>query len=172
MFHSGNDWFSVQLSTCCCLNVHCENLQAFPGYQGVSCRSNYYLCLVALDASSNSCLAFLSPVILPRVMLSWAAAGKKKALEMLSPKRCVSVLQRIKISAGTSEHCSGFQSTTQWGTSYSDGTTGSSWWKKMSHYLLQDKTKDFAGISKEMEDKKSAMRIITEIDSASLAMTC
>lgn len=103
----------------------------FPGYQGVSCRSNYYLCLVASYTSpSDSSLVFSSPTILPRVMLRRAVAVKKKVLEMLSPKRCIPGLQRIKISAGTSEHRPGFQSTTWWGTSYSDWMTGSSWWKK------------------------------------------
>lgn len=103
---------------------------------------------------SDSSLAFPSPVILPRVMLSWAVAGKKKVLEMLSPRRCTPGLQRFKISLGTCEHGPGFQSTTWWGMAYSDWTMGSSWWKKMPRYLPQDKSKVFSGICKEEDDKK------------------
>lgn len=102
---------------------------------------------------STSC-AFPSPVILPRVMLSWAVAREKMVLEVLSPKRCTPGLQRIKISADTFELCLGFQGTTWWGMSKLAWMMRSSWWKKISHYLLQNKTKDFSGIYKVEEDTK------------------
>lgn len=103
--------------------------------------------------SSSSC-AFPSPVILPRVMLSWAVARKKRVLEVWSLERRTPDLQRVKISPGTFEHCPGFQSTTRCGVSNPDWTVGSSWWKRVSHYLPQKKTKGFSGIYKVEEDKK------------------
>lgn len=137
-------------------------------------RSNYCLILVtSYTPPSSSFCAFPSPVILPRVMLSWAVARKEKVLEVLSPKRCTPGLQRIMICPCTFEHCLGFQSTTWWGMSNPDWTVGSPWWKKMSHYLPQNKTKDFSCIYKAEEDKKRwKIRIIIENYSLCLAMTC
>lgn len=68
---------------------------------------------------------------------------------MLSPQRCIPGLERIKISAGTFEHCPGLQRRTWWGMSNPDWMV-----KKMSHYLPQNKTKDFSGIYKAEEDIK------------------